>query len=322
MDPLHYPTVVNAFLEGRVVPFLGAGANRCGRPAAFRWKPQQTEHLPDGNELAAHLAERHHYPKTQPDLVGVSQYVLVMRGSGPLYDELRGVFNANYPPTPLHYFLASLPAKLTGIGCPRPHLLVVSTNYDDLMEQAFTKAGERFDVVTYVAGGARCGKYLHRSHEGELTLIETPNQYHNLSLEDRSVILKVHGAVDRSNAHGDSYVITEDDYIEFLSRTDMSCAVPALLKEKMCRSHLLFLGYGLRDWNLRAVLRRIWGEQERNWSWWGIQLNPDPIEQRFWRWRDLEILDVSLEEYVLTVQEQLDKELQEAGAPCADETPE
>src|SRR3712207_6989742 len=41
-----------------------------------------------------------------PDLVRVSQYVSIIRGPGPLYEELRALFDADYPPTPLHLFLA------------------------------------------------------------------------------------------------------------------------------------------------------------------------------------------------------------------------
>ena len=41
-----------------------------------------------------------------------------MLGAGPLYDELRDVFNVDYPPTPIHRFLAELPDELRRRGCP------------------------------------------------------------------------------------------------------------------------------------------------------------------------------------------------------------
>ena len=83
----------------------------------------------------------------------------------------------------------------------------------------------------------------------------------DLSLDDRSVILKIHGAVDRSSPDGedDSFVITEDHYIDYLTRTDLANLVPITLAAKLRRSHFLFLGYSLRDWNLRVILHRIAG---------------------------------------------------------------
>ena len=36
------------------------------------------------------------------------------------------------------------------------------------------------------------------------------------------MILKIHGAVDRTDSDRDSYVITEDHYIDYLTRTDIS----------------------------------------------------------------------------------------------------
>lgn len=53
----HYKTVIKAITDGRVVPFLGAGVNLCGRPKEVAWSCGQTEYLPSGSELAQYLAE-------------------------------------------------------------------------------------------------------------------------------------------------------------------------------------------------------------------------------------------------------------------------
>ena len=72
------------------------------------------------------------------------------------------------------------------------------------------------------------------------------------------MILKIHGAVDRADAEADSYVITEDHYIDYLARENVARLIPAYLMARMRTSHFLFLGYGMRDWNLRVILRSIW----------------------------------------------------------------
>ena len=307
----HYQRIVRAMLEGGVVPLLGAGANLCGRPANQRW--ERGKHLPSGAELAEFLAERFGFPSTEiADLARVAQFVDVMEGDGPLYRELHQLFDADYPPTALHAFLAELPSiRLERVGAPH-YQLIVTTNYDDALERAFEAAGEPYDVVTYVAKRDHRGKFLHWPHGQEPRLIERPNEYTDIALDERTVILKIHGAIDRKNAERDSYVITEDHYIDYLTRTDISNLVPVTLAARLRNSHFLFLGYSMRDWNLRVILHRIWGEQQLSFKSWAIQLEPEKIEQKFWNKRDVEILRVSLDDYV----ENLRREVREAELPA------
>ena len=298
-DPLqsHYSRVTQAIAEGRVVPLLGAGVNLCGRPDQTEWR--QGHYLPSGYELAKYLAEKFGYPTDEVmDLVRVSQYAAIMEGSGPLYEKLRDLFDADYPTTKLHDLLASIPNLLRSKGCHSRYQLIVTTNYDDVLERAFSAANEPYDLVSYVADGEKRGKFLHRFPDGHTTLIEIPNQYLDLSLESRTVILKIHGAIDRLDAERDSFVITEDHYIDFLTRTDISNLLPITLAVELRKSHFLFLGYGLRDWNLRVILHRIWGEQKLTYKSWAVQLNPGPLDYEFWQKRGVEIFNVRLEDYV------------------------
>jgi hypothetical protein len=291
----HFALVTNAIAGGRVVPFLGAGASLCGRPPQTAFEPGK--YLPSGAELTAYLADT--YPATEPrDLLRVAQFLYVMEGSGPLYDRLHRVFDANYPVTDLHALLASIPATLRAKGYPNPCLLVMTTNYDDLLERAFEAAGEPYDLVWYVADGDHRGKFRHRLPGGETRLIDKPNEYADLSLRERSAILKIHGAVSRANPEDDSYVIAEDHYIDYLTRTDIAALVPVTLAAKVKKSHFLFLGYSLADWNMRVILQRIWGAQQLTYKSWAIQREPRELDIEFWRKRGVDILDVDLAAYV------------------------
>lgn len=298
----HYRLVVEAIVEGELVPFLGAGVNRCGRPADTKWKTGQ--YLPDGFELAEYLAGDSSYPhQRRDDLLRVSQYIDLVSGSRDLYKKLRKVFNVSYPPTLLHRYFASLPAILRERGITG-HQLLVTTNYDDLLERAFAEAGQSYDVVTYLADGEHRGRFLHLKPEGDMQIIEEPQKYEGLSLRERPVILKIHGAVDRETPEEDerkrrdSFVITEDHYVDYLARTNTTNFLPAQLASRMRTSHFLFLGYSLRDWNLRVLLRRIWGEQPLSITSWAIQLNPHEIDKKFWVKHNVEILDVLLDQYI------------------------
>lgn len=272
--------------------------------------------LPDGRELAEHLGKRFRYPAADPhDLVRVAEYAVLDRGDAPLYDELHQVFDVDYPPTPLHDFLARLPGALRDRGYRPQGQLIVSTNYDDVLERAFRAAGEPFDRVVYMAvGNSERGKFIHEDPSGTAELIERPNEYQGLPVDDqgllvRPVILKIHGAVDRTPSAlepKDSYVITEDHYIDYLTHTDISFFVPAQLVSRLRRSHFLFLGYSLKDWNLRVILHRIWGDQPLRYKSWAIQIQPHDLDRKFWQQRNVEILNVPLDDYVAELSEHLE----------------
>src|SRR5205814_8999974 len=91
-------------------------------------------------------------------------------------------------------------------------------------------------------------------------------------LDRGTVSLKSHGGLDASPARElESFVVPEDDYIDCLAHSDIGGAVPVALAAKLRRSHFLFLGYGMRDWNLRLVLGRIWGGEGISYRSWAVQ---------------------------------------------------
>jgi DNA-binding SARP family transcriptional activator len=269
--------VVETLLAGRLVPVFGA----------------------DVAELTAQLAERFDYPTNGDALPRVAQYVSVMKGSGPLYDELHALLEVDLPPTPVYRFFAALPPLLRERGAP--HQLLVTTSYDLALERAFLDAGEEFDVVSYLAAGRNRGKFCHVGPDGTGTLIEVPNTYATeLSLERRTIILKLHGQVGQSldEREWESFVVTEDDYIEYLAQSELASVVPVALGARLRRSHFLFLGYTMADWNLRLLLHRLWGDQPLSYRSWAVQPETMPIEREFWRRRDVDVLELPLERYV------------------------
>ena len=185
--------------------------------------------------------------------------------------------------------------------------MILTTNYDDALERAFDKASEPYDVIWYIADREPRGKFWHRPPGGaEPKVIDRPNAYDGLAIDERTVILKIHGAVDRSNPERDSYVITEDHYIDYLTKTDIGQLIPAELLVKLTRSRFLFLGYSMQDWNLRVILHRIWGQQPLSYKSWAIQRNPNEIEQELWEARGVDVFDIPLLKYVTELTEALE----------------
>jgi hypothetical protein len=322
----HARLVMQAMLvDGQVVPLLGAGVNVCGRLAPNEGPVPKL--LPTGSELAALLARKvpGYPPSVLEDLLRVSQCVDQKRGWKVLYMTLHELFDNDYEPTELHRFLANLPNMIDSLKHPprETHLLFVTTNYDDVLERALHDAGEPYDLIWYVARGDNMGRFMHRTSgaDGATVAIIDPDRYiAALDLAERSIVLKIHGAVDRPSGDNDSYVITEDNYIEYLTRTDIRKLIPKGIVAKLHTSNILFLGYSMRDWNLRAIFHRIWQEEKLGWKSWAIRRPLDPLpdhltvdataklmlrqlelehelEEAFWDDRGVDIFDVDLTAY-------------------------
>jgi DNA-binding SARP family transcriptional activator len=292
--------VVDAALAGRLVIVLGAGVDRTG---------DDTSPLPGPEEMLAQLVKAFECPPEHArDLAHAAEYVALTKGVGPLYDEIHDLFDREYAPAPVHQALAALERSLKEHGAP--HLLVVTTSFHELLEQALRAAGCATDVVSFLAMGRYQGKFLHSSPEGAAVVVEAPYAYTDISLERRSVVLKIHGGVDRRpGREWESFVISEDDYIGNFLDSDLAGALPVTLAARLRRSHFLFLGYPLQEWNLRVFLHRVWGREKVAYRSWAIAPAPDPIEQELWRQRGIDIFDVPFVDYLARLQARL-----EAGA--------
>jgi DNA-binding SARP family transcriptional activator len=274
-DDSHFAEVAEVLFSGRLVPVLGA----------------------DVGALAERLAQRFDYGEDGHDLSRVAQYVALTKGPGPLYDELRAQLETSAVPTPVHRFFAALPPHLRERSLP--HQLLVTTSYDLALEQALLDAGEQFDIVSYVASGRNRGRFLHRDPGGAVHMIELPNTYvSELSLERRTVVLKLHGGLDAAADGEETFVVTEDDYIGYFAHGDIGNAVPVALAAKLRRSHFLFLGYGVREWSLRLVLDRICAGGPFAYRSWAVVGEARPLERQFWRARDVDLLELPLDGYV------------------------
>ncbi len=97
----------------------------------------------------------------------------------------------------------------------------------------------------------------------------------------------------------DGYVITEEHYTRFLasfSSAKKSTLVPPDIALMMRDSRFLFLGYSLRDWNLRVLLETV-SRVDRPRSW-AVQADPDIVEKKIWSTKDVGVYGVNLRDFV------------------------
>jgi hypothetical protein len=294
-----------------LIPFLGAGVNLTNRPEEAVYVPEGP-YLPNGGELSESIARECDYPWEDQSLLRVSWYAsyamqddAVLYGKDLLYQHLHRIFSReDYELTDVHTFFARLPKRLRNKGYPNRNQIIVTTNYDELLERAFDAEGEPYDVISYVEhrGGEIPGFRL-TSHEGESKSVYTNDDV--TPSPDRTLILKIHGAVDRKFWRRSSFVITEDDYIDYVALR-IPDQIPATLLDEILSRRFLFLGYSLSDWNLRVLLRSIRARSSFNLPTWAVMNQHKEWDPMYWRRHGVRLEKCSLKEYMATLNEQLD----------------
>jgi hypothetical protein len=302
--PPPYSVIAKALSAGRVVPIIGTGASHSGRPADGRWNPQAPEFLPNGVELSHFLADDAGFPseENRGQLAEVASYYEAFQTRATLRERLRQVLGpdalASVAIPSLYHFLAEM---------SRP-LLVVTANYDTQIERAFRAAKKPYDLVVYVADRKDLANAVLWWPTGA-TKPETPapNELY-IDLETTTVIFKMHGSILPETDEWDSFVITETDYVEFLSRIASQSAIPSLFSTYCHDRSLLFLGYSLRDWNFRTILRslsrffaRRAANDEDEIPSWAIDEHFSELEIKFWQKRGVYPYMVNIDEFVETL---------------------
>ena len=168
--------ILRALVGSRVVPVLG---------------------LSCADQLEQRLGDVFDVPVNVRGTLGrVTQYVAAMQGLGPLHDELHEICGTDGSIAPVHRLLARLPAFFRERSAP--YQLIVTTAFDTFLERAFADEHEELDVVTYIAEGPLRGRFVHTPPGEEPRAVELPNAYTDLSLERRTVLLRLRGMVDAS----------------------------------------------------------------------------------------------------------------------------
>ncbi len=392
------------FSQGALIPFLGAGAS------AYICDTQKAP--PPGRELLRILAsnsgiersvfccERHCGGRDceagarcaqaalceQPrvDLARVASYsqteisrdalnrklVELLTGSQRSGKFSNGGPRAGFMPNPLHNLLARI-AK-------RSPMLIITTNYDTLIEDAFDNLCVPYEVMATpnddydttqspfalsaapaaqpvdagVAAsprqplaapqpGAEAGTIWHRlgstpadddrmralpeGHEPDRFRRIAPDAFSRILLT-RSLIYKIHGTLRRAGpaaAWVGDFLIAEEDYVRFLGRlSHPSALVPSAILAKLKarpdrvadsdgpggqppRCRMLFLGYGLNDWNMRVLLDSlgVGHGAVTDAKHYLIDKHPNELQSAILGQRDFKICAMDLADFVRQLQD-------------------
>jgi len=224
-------TIAEHIAEGHCILFLGAGVHAPPSPALpFSYSDAERPAL--GRTFSEALAGRCTYiekfPKDSPsNLQRVSLCYELDHSRPELIEQITAAVQRGKKPSPALRALAQLNFPL-----------IITTNYDNLFEQALAAAGKTPHVHWYQKDSSN----------------PTPDVLD--WSKDEPFVFKLHGDISDPK----SIVITDEDYIHFvlrMSEKDQFHPVPETFRYHFNRWPTLFVGYSLLDYNLRLLFKTL-----------------------------------------------------------------
>lgn len=309
--------ILDRIEERRCVPFLGAAVNISSNGY---------QGLPLGEQVAISLVRELLGMKAgeEPkDLAQVTTHEKLVKAG--LDKDLARIALKNLPRVALHaqmaahgdydYFIKLLktiipdherkPSKLLKLIASLPSRLIVTTNYDRLLENALDASTNKdnYRLVVQPVNGFDEDRFA--------SLMEWLPTYEGIT------VYKIHGTFSEKKAKDDPgrIIVTEDDYIHFLTVIGKENeGVPNSIKEKLVDSTLLFLGYSLEDWDFRTLhkglIEGLAAHDQR--ASFAIQKDPPEFIRDFWRDKGVTIYDIDVHQFATELEQRWNNRL--AGA--------
>lgn len=237
-------TIANALLNDECLIFLGSGASV---------SPEKEEKgLPTGLKLSEEMAEKcglewHDYVP----LPTIAYYYEFYHNRRELNEFLvKRIGDPDMEPSRTIQSVVRILEILETRGLKN---FVVTTNWDQLFEKAYEERMKSHPGVIVYRGGLDLNTRAEELHEG---LNADPEYWWPTKAPEKTFLYKMHGCISR--AEGQSLVVTEEDYINFLSNAhseDPRKRLMHYLRSQLAQSTILFIGYGLADWNFRVLFK-------------------------------------------------------------------
>lgn len=224
--------------RGNLVLFCGAGIST------------SEDGLPSGWQLAQELVQRSGQNQLQgANLSVAAEAYELTRGHNSLIAYLVDrIDNPRFLPLPTHRLIAALPFKL-----------IITTNWDNLLEEALREASKQFIKVVQ-----------------DVDIAFADN--------DKILLVKLHGSIEQK----DSIVVAPEDYFHIFARLPETTN---LVRSYFATKTVLFLGFGLADDDFRPlyfeVVRNLGRHKRRAYA---VQLETTLIARKAWEQRNVEII--------------------------------
>ncbi|MGO1104485.1 SIR2 family protein [Klebsiella quasipneumoniae] len=201
----HIRTIVSANNDGNLAIFVGAGVSKSSE--------SKTRKIPDWSELMTELrGELGNYEEN--DFLKIAQLYFLSFGENVYYSKIKSLFPSGLNPSKIHKTIFDI----------RPDF-IITTNWDDLLEQTVSENAFFYDVVS-------SDKDLMKS-----------------GLKNK--LIKMHGDFKNHNI-----VFKEDDYINYDGNFPL---LGNFIKSILSTHVILYVGYSYNDINIKHILK--WSQQ-------------------------------------------------------------
>ncbi len=214
----------------RLVVFVGAGASI---PSGY----------PSWREAVEKIAENLPSVTKGLDLLRIPQYYYNERGRNEYEKFMRKIFH-HREILPIH----EIHKEIIKLGAS----VIVTTNYDNLIERAFDECGVFLDVIAE----------------------DKDIPYKNIG----HTLIKMHGDFEHHN-----FVLKEDDYLHYSQNFKL---IETLLKSIIATNTLLFIGYSFNDPDTKQIfawIKEILGENMQRAYMLDVSDNYNELNQKYYR---------------------------------------
>ena len=259
-------------------------------------------------------------------LTSITSYYEKLLGRKRLWNLLREIFETKKEPTRTHQLLA----EAARYHLERPNAtdyLIITTNYDCLMEKALdklqvpyvvltTRRGDDFKVLTRFAPVIPNIEQLKKDYYDRFH----PSDFDLSKDKPWAVIYKIHGCLSPEVEYvDDGVVISDNDYVSYVSKMGKTgTLIPTHVNRLMRDKPFWFLGYSLNDWNVRSIyktLQRCSDPDDVGLPAYSVMYSVGKFEELFFDRNNITILLASLNEFVEGIVSNLPKRIRESPFP-------
>lgn len=297
--------------QGKCIPIVGPRVR--GRLTA------------DPEQIAQTWAAEHEYPfSDKNNLTRVAQYMASSMGADfpryELLDVLKRSFRERLPeevrPSESYETLTELveavewkdlvaddPNEIHKVLASLNLPLYLTINYDNFLTQALAAQGKR--PVREICQWNDMLDGLPSSFEDDPSYTPT---------EQEPLVYHLFG----NDQEVDSLALAEDDYLDFLVQISAEMErIPSYVWAALTNNTLMFLGFSLRDWGFRVILRGLVAtrQRRRRIRHVGVQLEPSDIDkdgieaaqsflQQYFQEAEINVYSGSMEQFMAELREQ------------------
>lgn len=299
------------------------------RPAQFLG-----QRLPSGNP--ATLAQVFRWAAivtglaSSPPLLSVASFCSYTQGPESVWLQLRDLFQNKVKPTTIHRMVACIARNHLFRPGQRRHYLIVTTNYDHLVEEALKLAAVPYCVLAVDKSDNKVDAtpsedlqaHLEMNKEDFTEFLETiersPENCHIQDYRPVIVVYKIHGDLYPPRKDRDSVILTDEDYVDYMRKSGpKNDRIPADVKNLMGGKGFLFLGYSFSDWNVRSWYKSLAEDpnlRKNHPKDYAVMLDLDPYEGGFFENRTtINILLTKLNRFATSVMAEAPQDAKKCG---------